>query len=57
MNMRFQPLVYGAFVAVIFGSVPGAILTVPIAAIIVIVLPEYPDPRPIAVLLSRNGRL
>jgi AI-2 transport protein TqsA len=35
----------------------GAFLAVPITAIVVIVLSEFPGSRPIAVLLSRNGRL
>lgn len=38
-------------------GVPGAFLAVPITAILVIVLSEFPGTRPIAVLLSRNGRL
>ena len=38
-------------------GVPGAFLAVPITAIITIVLSEFPGTRPIAVLLSRNGRL
>jgi AI-2 transport protein TqsA len=38
-------------------GVPGAFLAVPITAIITIVLSEFPGTRPIAVLLSKNGRL
>jgi predicted PurR-regulated permease PerM len=38
-------------------GVPGAFLAVPITAALVIVLSEFPGTRPIAVLLSRNGRL
>ena len=38
-------------------GVPGAFLAVPITAILVIVLSEFPGSRPIAVLLSRNGQL
>ena len=38
-------------------GVAGAFLAVPITAILVIVLSEFPGSRPIAVLLSRNGRL
>lgn len=38
-------------------GVPGAFLAVPITAIVVIVLSEFPGARTIAVLLSRNGRL
>jgi len=37
--------------------VPGAFLAVPITAILTIVLSEFPGTRPIAVLLSSNGRL
>ncbi len=38
-------------------GVPGAFLAVPITAIVTIVFSEFPGTRPIAVLLSRNGRL
>jgi len=38
-------------------GVPGAFLAVPITAILTIVLSEFPGTRPIAVLLSRSGRL
>ena len=38
-------------------GVPGAFLAVPITAIVTIVLSEFPGTRPIAVLLSSNGRL
>jgi predicted PurR-regulated permease PerM len=38
-------------------GVPGAFLAVPITAILAIVFSEFPGTRPIAVLLSRNGRL
>ena len=38
-------------------GVTGAFLAVPITAIMVIVLSEFQGTRPIAVLLSRNGRL
>ncbi|MBP7241314.1 AI-2E family transporter [Amaricoccus sp.] len=38
-------------------GVPGAILAVPLMAILVIVLAEFPGSRPIAVLLSRDGDL
>lgn len=38
-------------------GVTGAFLAVPITAIVVIVLSEFPGSRPIAVLLSRNGKL
>jgi predicted PurR-regulated permease PerM len=38
-------------------GVPGAFLAVPITAILTIVLSEFPGTRPIAVLLSSNGRL
>jgi predicted PurR-regulated permease PerM len=38
-------------------GVPGAFLAVPITAIVVIVLSEFPGARAVAVLLSRNGRL
>ena len=38
-------------------GVPGAFLAVPITAIMTIVFSAFPGTRPIAVLLSRNGRL
>jgi len=38
-------------------GVPGAFLAVPITAILTIVFSEFPGTRPIAVLLSKNGRL
>ena len=38
-------------------GVPGAFLAVPITAILTIVLSEFPGTRPIALLLSRSGRL
>ena len=38
-------------------GVPGAFLAVPITAIVTIVFSEFPGTRPIAVLLSKSGRL
>ncbi len=38
-------------------GIAGAIVSVPITAVIVIVLSEFPGSRPIAVLLSRTGKL
>jgi AI-2 transport protein TqsA len=38
-------------------GIPGAFLAVPITAILTIVLSEFAGTRPVAVLLSRNGRL
>jgi AI-2 transport protein TqsA len=38
-------------------GVPGAFLAVPITAIMTIVFSEFPGTRPIAVLLSKNGKL
>jgi AI-2 transport protein TqsA len=38
-------------------GIPGAFLAVPITAIMAIVFSEFAGTRPIAVLLSRNGRL
>jgi len=38
-------------------GIPGAFLAVPITAIMAIVFSEFPGTRPIAVLLSRDGRL
>jgi predicted PurR-regulated permease PerM len=38
-------------------GIPGAFLAVPITAIMTIVFSEFPGTRPMAVLLSKNGRL
>jgi len=38
-------------------GIPGAFLAVPITAFMVIVFSEFAGTRPLAVLLSRNGRL
>jgi predicted PurR-regulated permease PerM len=37
-------------------GVAGAVLAVPITSVLVIVLSEFPGTRPIAILLSKNGR-
>jgi predicted PurR-regulated permease PerM len=38
-------------------GIPGAFLAVPITAIVTIVFSEFPGTRPVAVLLSRSGRV
>jgi predicted PurR-regulated permease PerM len=38
-------------------GIPGAFLAVPITAIVTIVFSEFPGTRPVAVLLSKSGRL
>jgi predicted PurR-regulated permease PerM len=38
-------------------GIPGAFLAVPITAIVAIVFSEFPGTRPIAVLLSKSGRI
>jgi predicted PurR-regulated permease PerM len=38
-------------------GIPGAFLAVPITAIVAIVFSEFPGTRPVAVLLSRSGRI
>jgi predicted PurR-regulated permease PerM len=38
-------------------GIPGAFLAVPITAILTIVFSEFPGTRPVAVLLSQNGRV
>jgi AI-2 transport protein TqsA len=38
-------------------GIPGAFLAVPITAIITIVFSEFPGTRPVAVLLSKSGKL
>jgi AI-2 transport protein TqsA len=37
--------------------VQGAVLAIPIAANVAIVFSAFPGTRPVAVLLSRNGKL
>jgi len=38
-------------------GIPGALLAVPFAAIMLIVFQQFEGTRPLAVLLSRDGRL
>jgi predicted PurR-regulated permease PerM len=38
-------------------GIPGALLAVPFVAIMMIVFQEFDGTRPLAVLLSRDGRL
>jgi AI-2 transport protein TqsA len=38
-------------------GIPGAFLAVPITAIVTIVFSEFPGTRPVAVLLSKSGRI
>jgi predicted PurR-regulated permease PerM len=38
-------------------GIAGAILSVPIMAILVIIFSEFESTRPIAVLLSKDGRI
>jgi predicted PurR-regulated permease PerM len=38
-------------------GVPGAFLAVPITVIVIIIFSEFEMTRPVAVLLSKNGRL
>jgi predicted PurR-regulated permease PerM len=38
-------------------GIPGAFLAVPITAILTIVFSEFPGTRPVAVLLSKSGKL
>ena len=59
---KLRALLYGSLLLLIFGwvlHVGKAILVpaVPITAIMTIVFSEFPGTRPVAVLLSKNGRL
>ncbi len=38
-------------------GIPGAFLAVPLTAVVAIVLSSFPETRPVAVMLSRDGRL
>lgn len=58
-SLNLSPFVILASLT-IWGSlwgIPGAFLAVPITAVLVIVLSEFPGSRPIAVLMSRGGRV
>jgi hypothetical protein len=59
VNDRLQSLVSGAVLAVVIGWVLhiGKEVFVPITAIMAIVFSGFSGTRPIAVLLSRDGRL
>ena len=53
---RFTILISLAVWSELWG-IPGAFLAVPITAIMTIVFSEFPGTRPIAVLLSKTGRI
>jgi AI-2 transport protein TqsA len=38
-------------------GIPGAIVSIPITAVLVIVLSEFAEARPIAILLSKSGQI
>jgi predicted PurR-regulated permease PerM len=58
-SLNLSPLAILVSLAVWTGlwGIPGAFLAVPITAILTIILSEFPGARPIAVLLSRNGKV
>jgi AI-2 transport protein TqsA len=58
-SLNLSPFVILASLTIWGGlwGIPGAFLAVPITAVLVIVLSEFRGTRPIAVLMSRNGRL
>jgi predicted PurR-regulated permease PerM len=58
-SLNLSPFVILASLVVWGGlwGVAGAFLAVPVTAVLVIVLSEFEGTRPIAVLMSRNGRL
>ncbi len=58
-SLNLSPFVILASLTIWGGlwGIPGAFLAVPITAVLVIVLSEFDASRPIAVMLSRSGRL
>jgi predicted PurR-regulated permease PerM len=58
-SLNLSPFVILVSLAVWSGlwGIPGALLAVPITAMLAIVFSEIRGTRPIAILLSRNGRL
>lgn len=58
-SLNLSPFVILASLTIWGGlwGIPGAFLAVPITAVLVIVLSQFHGTRPIAVLMSRNGRL
>lgn len=58
-SLNLSPFAILASVAVWSGlwGIPGAFLAVPVTAIMAIVFSEFAGTRPVAVLLSRTGRL
>jgi predicted PurR-regulated permease PerM len=38
-------------------GIPGMLLSVPITVILIIIMSEFEETKPIAILLSRNGNL
>jgi AI-2 transport protein TqsA len=58
-SLNLSPFVILASLTIWGGlwGIPGAFLAVPITAVLVIVLSQFGGTRPIAVLMSRNGRL
>jgi AI-2 transport protein TqsA len=58
-SLNLSPFVILASLTIWGGlwGIPGAFLAVPITAVLVIVLSQFQGTRPIAVLMSRNGRL
>ncbi len=57
LNLSPTVILLGLAVWSTLWGIPGAILSVPIMASIVIVLASFSSTRPVAVLLSRNGRV
>lgn len=58
-SLNLSPFVILASLTIWGGlwGIPGAFLAVPITAVLVIVFSEFAATRPIAVMMSRNGRL
>jgi predicted PurR-regulated permease PerM len=58
-SLNISPLVVFLTLALwgVMWGVTGMLLSVPITVIIIIIMSEFPDTRPIAVLLSRHGEI
>jgi predicted PurR-regulated permease PerM len=56
LNLSPFAILVSLAVWVALWGVPGAFLAVPITAMMTIIFSEFPGTRPIAVLLSQNGK-
>lgn len=58
-TLNISPLVVFLTLAIwgVIWGVTGMLLSVPITVILIIILSEFPETRPVAILLSQNGKL